>query len=348
MRIAVGTMTGTSMDAIDAVAVQIDGHALQMTAKYLGMATVPMGSLQNKLVDLVKNMQTNCPEVELQIGNRTKEAIQLLDLESIDLIAMHGQTIFHKPPKSVQLIDPMPIVNAFQCPVLTNPRQADLKLGGEGAPITPLADWVMFKQTSQSIAIVNLGGYCNITILPKGCSIDEIQGYDLCCCNLILDAIARKYFGSPFDEYGKHALKGDIQSDLFNEICFLLSKQYKQSCSLGHLDNLDNMILNLGKPHSGFDFAKTACAAIGKTINNSLSSIDTIYLAGGGANNGALTKEIKHNGFVSDLNVPIQAREGMAMGILGALAQDGISITLPQITGRNVTDQLVGWTQASP
>ena len=73
-----------------------------------------------------------------------------------------------------------------------------------------------------------------------------------------------------------------------------------------------------------------------------------VYLAGGGVNNESLIQSIQNHGTTETLGVPTQAREGMAMAILGALAQDGVSITLPQVTGRKETSSVVGWIHANP
>jgi 1,6-anhydro-N-acetylmuramate kinase len=88
--------------------------------------------------------------------------------------------------------------------------------------------------------------------------------------------------------------------------------------------------------------------SIGTCITNAIQDVDRVFLAGGGVHNAALTHAIQHHGTTRDLGVPTQARESMAMAILGALAQDGESITLSEITGRKKTNDVVGWVQARP
>jgi anhydro-N-acetylmuramic acid kinase len=87
---------------------------------------------------------------------------------AIDLICIHGQTVFHQPPISWQLVNPAPIAARFNCPIVSDLRQADLAHGGQGAPITPIADWILFRdrEGTRKRAIVNLGGFCNVTIVP--------------------------------------------------------------------------------------------------------------------------------------------------------------------------------------
>jgi len=344
-------MTGTSMDGIDAVATSIDGYGLDMKASFLRMATEPIDDLQQQLRQLAANINTDIglDSTALQVGRKTLHAIAQLGFNNIDLIALHGQTIFHEPPKSVQLIDPSPIVSTFDCTVLTDPRAADLQLGGQGAPITPLADWIMFRDKACDTAVVNLGGFCNITMLPKNCQPHDIWGFDLCCCNLLLDTIARTRLHIPFDKSGKHARCGKVHDALFCKLKNKLQAQHDQRRSLGSGDDLSAWILDQSIDLQTSDLLATATKAIGSFVQSITATTQRILIAGGGVHNESLVQAIGEKAQKTDIfGVPTQAREGMAMAILGALATDGVSITLPQITGRQETSEVVGWTQASP
>ena len=112
-----------------------------------------------------------------------------------DLVVAHGQTVFHAPPASWQLLNAAPIARAVRAPVVFDLRQADLAAGGQGAPITPLADWIMLRAHGPAAAgraIVNLGGFCNVTILPSGAGPEGVRGMDVCPCNHLLDGVARR------------------------------------------------------------------------------------------------------------------------------------------------------------
>lgn len=349
MRVVVGTMTGTSMDAVDAVTVEIVGHGLEMQTSFHSMASTPIGEIQNELKELsCQSMPQYDRDLALQVGQVTAKTIQKLNLTGIDLIALHGQTIYHKPPTSIQLIDPTPIIKQFECTVLNDPRQADLTLGGQGAPITPLADWVMFRSLKQSTAIVNLGGFCNITLIPADCEIDEIRGCDVCCCNLILDAIARDRLDTPFDEGGEHACNGTVDNEFASWLTYQLQTQQDSGQSLGTGDDLGTPVIQQGKHLQTSDLLATVTHAIGSVISNATNEFERVLIAGGGAQNKALQNSIKHDGLIDEAGVPLQAREGMAMAILGALSTDGISITLSQVTGRRESTDVVGFVQASP
>ena len=114
-------MTGTSMDGIDAVGVSIHGRGLDITATFEAIASVELGELASTLrhISTGNGSTTELDSAAAELGLLTVEAIQQLQLESIDLIALHGQTIFHKPPTSIQLIDPAPVLDAYPCTILT-------------------------------------------------------------------------------------------------------------------------------------------------------------------------------------------------------------------------------------
>ena len=165
----VGCMTGTSMDAIDVALVAVDGHGLGMRASVQRCATHPLGSLAGPLRRLSFLEPASAGQIatlarDLALCHVTARGKLVRD-EPIDLIAVHGQTIFHAPPVSWQLLAPAPIAEAFRVPVVFDLRAADLAAGGQGAPITPLADFVLFRDDAETRAIVNLGGFANYTIL---------------------------------------------------------------------------------------------------------------------------------------------------------------------------------------
>ena len=350
MRYVIGTMTGTSMDGIDAVAVSIEGCGLRIKPTFLQMSTESIEEIQEQLrgVAIGKSSEEELRALALELGKRSLNAIAKLKMSNVDLIALHGQTIFHEPPKSVQLLNASVIVNQFDCTVLTDPRAADLRLGGQGAPITPLADWVMFKDANLDTAIVNLGGFCNITLLPKNSQPKDISGFDLCCCNLLLDGIARNRLGTQYDTNGSCADEGTVDSNLFDQLKNKLELQRNENRSLGTGDDLSSWLLDQSKNIETADLLATVTAAIGSVIQETVCDSQRVLLAGGGIHNVPLKNAIGATQMTDAFGVPTQAREAMAMAILGALAIDGVSITLPQITGRAETGDVVGWAQASP
>jgi anhydro-N-acetylmuramic acid kinase len=347
VRYVVGTMTGTSIDGIDVALARITGRGLDIKAELIRHAHGPLGPLapQLRAAAMQEPMSTgDLATMAWEFGRVQADCIdEVVRDEEIDLIALHGQTVFHDPPISWQLLNPAPIAHQFGCPVVSALRQADLAAGGQGAPLTPLADWVLFRSKQKSRAIINLGGFCNVTILPKSngvADIQAIQGYDICACNQVLNAVARMALDKPFDENGEAAMSGQICEQLCTSLYEKLAMQREPGLSLGTGDeSVDWVAANLEKV-SAQDLAASATMAVALCIGNEVnkSGVDEVIVAGGSALNRALTtalaKSIDVPVVLSDtLGVGVLIREALCMCVLGALCADGVPITLPQVTG---------------
>jgi anhydro-N-acetylmuramic acid kinase len=348
-------MTGTSMDAVDAALIRIDGAGLEMRATVLACATEPMGSTreilqaaaQGKAVT-VRNLASAVHALSEQHGEMARCLIK--EHGCVDLVAMHGQTIVHSPPISVQAIDPAVVARAAQAPVVSDLRGADLAAGGEGAPITPIADWILFRSEKSSRAIVNLGGFCNVTMLAANGGVETVTGGDVCACNQILDAIARQSLNAPFDMDGRAALLGEPNSEAVAELVSILIGQRSEPRSLGSGDESADWVANWLSRLAPSDLACSAATAIGLVIAEAVSSADKVYLAGGGCQNQALFKAIADHSsrpilLTNELGVLAPFREAVAMAILGCLCADGVPITLPSVTGVSSPAPVAGsWT----
>lgn len=346
-RFAAGCMSGTSLDGIDAALVRITGEGLGMTAEVMRCVSRPLEALGEALRPVAEQEPVDAREfarLALRLGEAHAELLaELAGDDRVDLVAVHGQTVFHDPPLSAQLINPHPIVRRIGAPVVFDLRGADLAAGGQGAPITPLADHVLFGRHDESRAVVNLGGFANFTWLPSFAGDDEaalraIRGGDICACNQLLDAIARHCFQAPYDTDGQRASQGHVNETARRALLPILRAQAKAGRSLGSGDELADWAGEHGAVCPGEDLARTAAAAIAEVIAETLGEADRIILAGGGAFNQTLWREL--GGRVKaqaersdDLGVPAQYREASAMAVLGALCADGVPITLPQVTG---------------
>jgi 1,6-anhydro-N-acetylmuramate kinase len=374
VRYVAGCMTGTSIDGIDAALIEIKGNGLEMKTKVVKCLSDSLGGLSEPLRKIAKQNPMTAEQI-----TKTARDFGILHLEllrklagnhHIDLVSVHGQTVFHKPPLSWQLINPSPIAYGLGVPVVYDLRAADLAMGGEGAPITPLADYVMFRDDKETRYVVNLGGFCNVTILTPSretgetngfvpCETGEengfvssppalrggnqrggreISGKDLCVCNQLLDKISENLFHKRYDTGGFQAKNGSVQSESYEALLELLIVQSNSKRSLGTGDEMEKWIQRHSSRHIGADIARTACAAIAETIAKYCKPANRLLLAGGGVMNKTLTREIRKRFEIpvdlsDDYGVPSQFREAIAMAILGALCQDRTPITLPNVTG---------------
>lgn len=340
-RLVAGCMTGTSIDALDCALVAVEGHGLHLRATLVTHHREPLGELEEPLRKLAGQEPMTAGAIA-----RLAHAFALLHLRAIrtlagerrvDLVSVHGQTVFHQPPASWQLMNPAPLAHGLGVPVVCDLRAADLACGGQGAPLTPLADAVLLAHKRERRAVANLGGFCNLTRLPPGGDPDKVEGSDVCACNQLLDAVARACLGKPFDEHGDAAMVGTMRPGPFKALVRLLEEQRGAGRSLGTGDELQEW-LGRSRTVEPADLARTACAAIAHTIVQASAGCDRLVLAGGGVMNRALMAELKERAGIpvqpSDtLGVPAAWREAMAWAVLGALSQDRVPVTLPQVTG---------------
>lgn len=344
-RIAVGIMTGTSLDGIDACAVELRGRGLELQARPIGSASAPLDTLAESLRPLADGAPATAAAIasaRTELGRRCADLVDELALDRIDLVAVHGQTVHHACDASWQLIDPSPIAHRQGCAVVSDLRSMDRAAGGEGAPITPLADWIMHRR-EDAVAIVNLGGFINCTLLPSMEHPDPlpaIAGFDLCPCNHLLDAIARRCLDRPWDEGGAFAASGTTCLERVIPMVDTLASLHREARSLGSGDECLRMVDTLVDAVGGADTAATTCAAIASTLIQALQehSPRVILLAGGGARNTHLVRAIEAaagDAFVVSTLEHGDEREAAAMAVLGALAWDGVPITLESVTGRD-------------
>jgi anhydro-N-acetylmuramic acid kinase len=341
-RMVAGCMTGTSLDGLDLALVAIHGHGLALRAELQRTVSLPLGHAVagplRRLAGGEAMTASAISQVAADFAALHIAGLRELAAERLDLIAVHGQTVYHAPPLSWQLLAPTPIAHALQTTVVYDLRAADLAGGGQGAPISPLADFLLLRDGAEERAVVNLGGFCNITRLPAGHDVTRVGGADVCVCNQLLDTIARRLWDLPYDRGGAHAMAGMVDAAAARSLASLLRLQAVSGRSLGTGDELQGWIVRWQQRCPPADLARTACAGIAQAIAARCQGVRRLVLAGGGTANKALVMELTGRAGVpvvlsDSLGVPTSGREAMAMAVLGALCQDRIPITIPGVTG---------------
>ncbi|MBI1189986.1 MAG: hypothetical protein GC200_04800 [Tepidisphaera sp.] len=350
-RTAIGCMTGTSLDGLDVACVEISGKGLALQARFMKGVSRPFADLSKPLRLLAQQQPTTAGDLArlmhafaaLHIRG-VRDAMAAASITRCDLICVHGQTVFHNPPHSWQLFQPAPLAAAIAAPVCYDLRQADLTAGGQGAPITPLADWIFFRSDSRTRAVINLGGFCNITRLPAGAGPELLAARDVCACNQVLDAVARIVLDRPFDDGGRAAASGQPHPGATSDIAEALSAQAQASGrALGTGDELYDFAQRWRGRITPADIAASAATAVANTIAKACEGVDELILAGGGVKNAALVSALSAAATkldprvtvrpCSDLGIPCEMREAACFAVLGVLCQDHVPITLPQVTG---------------
>jgi anhydro-N-acetylmuramic acid kinase len=370
VRHIIGCMTGTSIDGIDAAVVRVRGRGASMHATLLCLASLPLGRCEGPLRRLASQEPMTAGEISrlmtdfaaLHVDACREAWKDARDSHGApptpDLISAHGQTVFHQPPHSWQVLQPAPIAAAMGVPVVCDLRQADLAAGGQGAPLTPMADYVLFSRAASPVHVVNLGGFCNVTIVPPRAETDDeaahieraswIRGRDLCPCNHLLDEIARRGMGRPYDADGQEALSGRVDPGMRRELREVLAGMGHEGRSLGTGDELGSLVKSFLEIASPADAAATACAAIADVAAGAFPKEGPVLLLGGGARNGRLEREFRRAAGerrVEPPPMPAEAREAACWAVLGALAEDGVEVSLPAVTGRGSSRTPGHWTR---
>ncbi|MFA9476853.1 anhydro-N-acetylmuramic acid kinase [Phycisphaerales bacterium AB-hyl4] len=357
-RFAVGCMTGTSLDGLDVALARLTGRGRDLTARFIAHHSQP---LPDHLRTTLHSFAVGQPHPPIDYLRAARElgalhATAVAELcqqhlpsdAALAFVAAHGQTICHAPAErlSWQLFDPWPIVRKLDVPVVYDMRQADLIADGEGAPITPIADWVMYRDPEQPRFIVNLGGVCNITTLPVDAAPDHVAGGDVGLCNLLIDGVVQRLFPDKrYDHNGELAAAGrpvQLTDDLWHEA---LAEADARTLGREQLQphDIDRLLDRLRPDHSPQDIIATMVDTVAMTVALHTSDVDQpwqIVLAGGGARNPVLVERIRdhvdpaHEVLLTDeLGIPSEAREAIAFAVLGGLCEDGLPITLPSVTG---------------
>ncbi|RPI14723.1 MAG: anhydro-N-acetylmuramic acid kinase [Ignavibacteriae bacterium] len=243
---AIGLLSGTSVDGIDAVLVKIKNSGADTGIKVIDFETykIPV-KIKNKILINSNNSTAKIADIcrlNVIIGKLFADAALNICIKnkvkpsSVDFIGSHGQTIHHLPDmtpyegfkvkSTLQIGDPSIIANVTGITTVGDFRIADCASDGDGAPLVPFLDYILFRNKNVNRGLLNIGGIANITVLPKSCEKDEVFAFDTGPGNMLIDGLMRRLYNKPFDKDGRIALKGKIIKLLFD---FLVQdKQYRQ------------------------------------------------------------------------------------------------------------------------
>jgi anhydro-N-acetylmuramic acid kinase len=222
-----GIMSGTSADGIDVAAVRIEAGKLRPKLTLLaheGFA-FPV-ALRRAVLTAMNAASTSTSELarlNWRLGIAYAEAVgATLKRHNVelDLIGCHGQTLYHQPRAATyagrrfactwQAGEAAVIAAALGIPVVSNFRPADMLAGGQGAPLVPLLDYVLFADSKRGRVLQNIGGIANLTAIPAGAAADQVIAFDTGPGNMVIDALAQELFGKRFDRNGALAAEGRV------------------------------------------------------------------------------------------------------------------------------------------
>jgi anhydro-N-acetylmuramic acid kinase len=358
-----GVLSGTSGDGIDVVIARmgVSPPSTLRAPEVLAFKTLPFPtSLAARVRSVLDGEATGlraCALLSRDLGRAFGQAARRLADErnlELDLIASHGQTVWHHDgvevsgPATLQLGDGDFVAEAGGAPVVSDFRQRDIAAGGEGAPLSTLADELIFAQLPRPCAILNLGGMANFTLLDEHGSA---RGFDTGPANSLLDGLARRFLGRAFDQDGAVAASGKVHDTWVSEQCahpFLLRAAPKSTgrdtFGAAWLDEVIVRARELGvlredaQPQdllaSAADFvARSALSA----LEQNSSPVQWLVLCGGGVHNAALVDRLALRSRApvassADFGVDPDAREALVFAVLGARFVLGLPSTQPAAT----------------
>jgi anhydro-N-acetylmuramic acid kinase len=280
-------------------------------------------------------------ELAIAFSNAINAFIETLGLDrkNIDYIASHGQTIYHIPYASkdhvkstLQLGSGSVIAQLTGITTVSNFRVADMAVGGQGAPLVPYAEYVLFSQKDKTIAMHNLGGISNLTLMPKGQDIDQVIAFDTGPANMMIDYAMKKLFQAPYDDHGYHASKGQLIQPLYDTLMAhpYLKLDYPKSTGRELFgDDYTASLLAQYAQASPDDIVHTlsmfTVSSIVDTYKKLLEKqpIDEIIFSGGGAFNPFLIENIRQGLYpiqvstLEDHGLDSKCKEALAFVILG-------------------------------
>jgi anhydro-N-acetylmuramic acid kinase len=225
---AIGLMSGTSLDGVDAALVDIEPRGSGYTLELVRFATEPFdGPLRAALLAALPPHAASPAEaarLDRELGRRFAAAAKRVAAgERIDFVASHGLTLAHDGAASetMQIGDPYLVRDALDATVVFDFRRADCALGGNGAPLVPYVDALLFASEREDVVALNLGGIANVTVLSRGADPGAASAWDTGPANMLIDAFVRERTAGAetFDRDGAHAARGTVDERIVRDLC---------------------------------------------------------------------------------------------------------------------------------
>ncbi len=377
-RFGIGVLSGTSVDGIDVGYVRFIGTGERRTIELLGFHTYPIApTLRCKIIENFSPESARLPmlsSLNFLIGEMFADAILMFQKEfkvkHLDFVASHGQTFWHQPQplrigrykirSTLQLGESAVVANRVGVPVVSDFRVADIALGGEGAPLAPYLDWLLFRHRTRSRVLINIGGISNLTALKARAKLSEVIYFDCGPGNVMIDMASQLLFHRPFDKDGALAAQGTPSQALLHQLLREPYYRRKPPKSTGRelfsADYFQHIIaqcrmLNL----SAHDILATLTALTAESIAMQLRAfvlsrfpVDEVYVAGGGAENPTLmhylraslkklsVHQVSKQSELEHCTIPAKAKEAVLFATLGNefLSGRSASLATPAILGK--------------
>ncbi|MEO9170481.1 MAG: anhydro-N-acetylmuramic acid kinase [Candidatus Baltobacteraceae bacterium] len=353
--IAIGLMSGTSLDGIDAALLKIEPRGSSYAFELLNFATVPF---EPDLADRLREaLPPNEPGVQMlaqlhrRLGNAfARAARSVAGALNVDYVASHGQTIRHDGPAhtSIQIGDAFLIREAMNATVCYDFRSADCAVGGHGAPLVPYIDALLFSDSLEDRIALNIGGIANLTALPAGGEVHDVMAFDIGPGNMLIDAFVRERtkHRHGWDPDGAFASAGRVDEAVLRamESDPYFSKSSPKSTGREHfgsqfLRGHDRLLAGLSLEDGCATLCELTAATIADAVEEVKLKTARILCSGGGVKNLHLMERLAARlpearvESTDAYGVPADAKEAIAFAILGYETLRERAANVPRVTG---------------
>ena len=363
-RLIVGLMSGTSLDGLDIALCACDTDGIKVkqfrSIPYSGELRERLSAIQSREVTNTRELTLLHTELAIYYAEAVRKALMdwTVPLEEVDLIASHGQTVYHAPAQTktdinatMQIVDGDHIAQKTGIITISDFRQKHTAAGGEGAPLAGIFDEAVFRHENRHRLFINLGGIANLTWLPSRESGKKVVTGDTGPANTLINEAMEKYFDEPFDEDGKVAASGKVHSELVRYI--LLEPYFRKPLpkSTGQeefrLKYIEELMQGHGIQCSEEDLVASLTSLTAQSISRAVDEITNeekfeCYVSGGGVHNKTLMKELRERltkgefKNFDELGIPPDAKEAAMMAYLANDLVAGKGSVIPGVTDQNI------------
>ena len=370
-RVAVGLMSGTSVDGIDAAVVCVKGQGEAVEAQLLALYTAPFEpALRARVLEACRPQSARVQllgALHMELGEAyaaaALRAIAAAGLEpsQVDVIGSHGQTVWHEPAPqagpafTIQLGDGNVIAQRTGIPCVSDFRAADMAAGGQGAPLVPFTEFLLYRSERESVLLQNIGGIGNVTVLAAGCRACDVTAFDTGPGNMVIDWLMERLTGGrlTMDAGGEIAARGHVCGPL---LARLMEHPYfsmpapkstgREMFGAAYAEALLAQARAMGLCDE--DIVATATALTAQSIAHAVQTLvlprvkpARLVVGGGGSHNAALVGMLRRA--LAPMGIAVQtqeqlghssdAKEAVAFALLADCTLRGVPAAMPSVTG---------------
>ncbi|MBX7100889.1 MAG: anhydro-N-acetylmuramic acid kinase [Myxococcaceae bacterium] len=352
-RIVIGLISGTSADAVEAAACRVWGTGVTARLELLGHVSAPLPRAVRERIWSASTAEA-LSLLNVELGEhfaRAAEAVLRhagLDARDVAAVGSHGQTVAHQKGATLQLGEASVIAERLGCPVVCDFRVRDVAAGGQGAPLVPYADWVLFRAQGRVRALQNIGGIANVSVVSE--RLEDTLAFDTGPGNMLLDALVRRHTrgARTYDDGGRLAARGTVDAPLLRELCRLPALKRKPPRSFGRVEFGEALADALWRKHRRrpLDLLATITAYTVEATAQAYRrfilpgrELEGVWLSGGGSRNPLLVDGLRkalaplpvHP--LDSLGFPEGAKEAACFALLASEHLAGTPQNVPSATG---------------